>query len=78
MMTRHLLIPDFSGRDADPRSGATAELCSFGRKASLGMRISAPLVAGEADNPGSQKPSEQNQTSTLDGKTAPEAIISLT
>jgi len=51
MMTRRRLIHFPSGRDADPLSGATAELCSFGQKAALRMRISTPLVASEADNP---------------------------
>jgi hypothetical protein len=40
------------------------------------MRISNLLAASEGKNPGARKPSAQNLSSPLDGKTAPEAIIS--
>lgn len=66
MMTRHPLIRDFSGRGASHLSGVIAELRPFARKALLRMRISSLLVVSEANNPGIRKPSDQNQTSTLD------------
>jgi len=52
MMTRHPLIRFLSGRGADLLSGVIADLRSFGRKASLRMRISHLLAASEANNPG--------------------------
>jgi hypothetical protein len=40
MMTRHLLIRDFSGRGASHLSGVIAELRSLGEKASLRLSLS--------------------------------------
>ena len=65
-MTRHPLIRDFSGRGASDLSGVIAELRPFARKASLRMRISPLLAVSAANNPSLRKPSDQNQTSTLD------------
>jgi hypothetical protein len=76
MMTRHRLIRFLSGRDADFLVGVIAELRPVGRKAPLRRRISNLLAASEGKNPGARKPSAQNLSSPLDGKTAPEAIIS--
>ena len=51
MMTRHLLIRDFSGRGASHLSGVIAELRSLGEKASLRMSLSELLAASGTNNP---------------------------
>jgi hypothetical protein len=51
MMTRHLLIRDFSDRGTSSLSGVIAELCSLGEKASLRMSLSELLAASGTNNP---------------------------
>ena len=51
MMTRHLLIRDFSSRGASHLSGVISELRSLGEKASLRMSLSELLAASGTNNP---------------------------